>query len=63
MLGATGLSTTEMERARERSFCCGAGGARMWMEEGGDARINDTRFDEAAGTGADTSRSRAPTAS
>ena len=54
VLGATGLSATEMERARERSFCCGAGGARMWMEEGGDARINDTRFAEAAGTGADT---------
>jgi Fe-S oxidoreductase len=54
VLGSTGLSTTEMERARERSFCCGAGGARMWMEEAGDARINDTRFAEAAGTGADT---------
>jgi Fe-S oxidoreductase len=54
VLGATGLSATEMERARERSFCCGAGGARMWMEEDGDARINDTRFAEAAGTGADT---------
>ena len=54
VLGSTGLSTTEMERARERSFCCGAGGARMWMEEDGDARINDTRFAEAAGTGADT---------
>ena len=54
VLGSTGLSTTEMERARERSFCCGAGGARMWMEEGGEARINDTRFAEAAGTGADT---------
>ena len=54
VLGSTGLTTTEMERARERSFCCGAGGARMWMEEAGDARINDTRFAEAAGTGADT---------
>jgi Fe-S oxidoreductase len=54
VLGATGLSATEMERARERSFCCGAGGARMWMEEGGETRINDTRFAEAAGTGADT---------
>jgi Fe-S oxidoreductase len=54
VLGSTGLTTTEMERARERSFCCGAGGARMWMEEDGEARINDTRFAEAAGTGADT---------
>ena len=54
VLGSTGLTTEEMERARERSFCCGAGGARMWMEEDGDARINDTRFAEAAGTGADT---------
>jgi Fe-S oxidoreductase len=54
VLGSTGLTTTEMERARERSFCCGAGGARMWMEEGGETRINDTRFAEAAGTGADT---------
>jgi len=54
VLGSTGLATEEMERARERSFCCGAGGARMWMEEDGDARINDTRFAEAAGTGADT---------
>jgi len=54
VLAGSGLTTEEMERARERSFCCGAGGARMWMEEGGDARINDTRFAEAAQTGADT---------
>ena len=54
VLAGTGLTTEEMGRARERSFCCGAGGARMWMEEGGDARINDTRFAEAAATGADT---------
>jgi Fe-S oxidoreductase len=55
VLGATGLSAIEMARARERSFCCGAGGARMWMEEAdGDARINDTRFAEAEATGAET---------
>jgi Fe-S oxidoreductase len=47
-------SIREMPRNREGSFCCGAGGARMWMEEGGDARINDTRFAEAEATGADT---------
>jgi Fe-S oxidoreductase len=54
VLDATGLYAVEMERARERSFCCGAGGARMWMEEGGEARINDTRFLQAEATGADT---------
>ncbi|MEX0651818.1 MAG: (Fe-S)-binding protein, partial [Actinomycetota bacterium] len=46
-------SLEEMPRNRERSFCCGAGGAKFWMEEGGETRINDTRFAEAATTGAD----------
>jgi Fe-S oxidoreductase len=49
-----GGKVAEMERNKERSFCCGAGGARMWMEEGGDQRINDERFTEAEATGADT---------
>ncbi len=44
----------EMERNQERSFCCGAGGARMWMEEQIGTRINMNRTTEAVGTGADT---------
>ncbi len=48
-----GLETTEMHRHKERAFCCGAGGARMWMEERIGTRINEERTAEAVGTGAD----------
>ena len=44
---------TEMPRNSERSFCCGAGGARMWMEENIGERINVNRTKEAVETGAD----------
>ncbi len=48
-----GAEYVEMERNSERSFCCGAGGARMWMEENLGERINVNRTVEAVGTGAD----------
>ena len=47
-----GLTLAEMERNRERSFCCGAGGGRMWMEEDIGDRINNMRTDQAIATGA-----------
>jgi Fe-S oxidoreductase len=43
-----GLNLLEMERHRAKSFCCGAGGGRMWMEESlGTAKINEARTDQA----------------
>ncbi|OBH50073.1 FeS-binding protein [Mycobacterium sp. E2479] len=54
LIGAAGANLTEMPRHAERSFCCGAGGARMWMEEHIGKRINHERVDEALATGAAT---------
>ena len=51
ILGAIpGLKMVEMERHRVRSFCCGAGGGRMWMEEKIGTRINQLRTDQAVKT-------------
>jgi len=55
-----GASTIEMERCRERSFCCGAGGARMWLEEPQGARINVERTNEVLATGADVVSTACP---
>lgn len=52
LLTATGYEITEMPRNQERSFCCGGGGGRMWMEEKIGTRINLSRVDEAISTGA-----------
>jgi Fe-S oxidoreductase/nitrate reductase gamma subunit len=43
----TGEAVTEMDRHQDRSFCCGAGGGRMWMEESIGQLINVARVEEA----------------
>ena len=53
LLEASGCDITEMPRNQERSFCCGGGGGRMWMEEKIGTRINLNRVDEAISTGVD----------
>ncbi|MDP3500561.1 MAG: (Fe-S)-binding protein [Myxococcales bacterium] len=45
-----GLEVIEMQRSERESFCCGAGGARMWMEEHTGQRINHNRVNEIANT-------------
>ncbi len=50
LLEASGCDIEEMPRNQERSFCCGGGGGRMWMEETLGSRINLNRVDEAIAT-------------
>ena len=53
LIGASGANLVEMPRNKNTGFCCGAGGARMWMEETIGQRINVNRTEEAVGTGAE----------
>jgi Fe-S oxidoreductase len=52
LLESTGIDIVELPRNKERSFCCGAGGGRMWMEEKLGTRINMNRVEEVIATGA-----------
>ena len=52
LIGASGANLVEMPRNKDTGFCCGAGGARMWMEETIGERINVNRTSEALETGA-----------
>ena len=55
-----GLRLVEMGRNQRQSFCCGAGGGRMWMEETLGSRINQNRVQEAVATGAKTIAANCP---
>jgi Fe-S oxidoreductase len=54
------LKVTEMPRTKNKGLCCGAGGARMFMEEKIGARINITRTEEALATGVKTIAAACP---
>lgn len=51
---ATGKKTTEMEKSRESSFCCGGGGGMSFVDEAPDQRVNQQRAQQVIDTGAST---------
>ncbi|HLE78935.1 MAG TPA: (Fe-S)-binding protein, partial [Candidatus Limnocylindrales bacterium] len=55
-----GLELVEMDKNGKNTFCCGAGGGRMWMEETRGTRINASRTDQALSTGAGTVATECP---
>jgi Fe-S oxidoreductase/nitrate reductase gamma subunit len=61
VLGAVpGIELREMEKSGKSTFCCGAGGGRMWMEETRGTRINAERTRQALETGAETVATSCP---
>ena len=60
VLGAAGVSITELEKSGKNTFCCGAGGGRMWMEETRGTRINAERARQVVETGAATVATSCP---
>jgi len=54
LIAATGLDLIEMPRCRENSFCCGAGGGRIWMDDSAlEERPSESRIREAVALGDD----------
>jgi Fe-S oxidoreductase len=61
VLGAIpGIELVEMEASGRQTFCCGAGGGRMWMEETRGTRVNAARTLQVLDTGAPTVATACP---
>jgi Fe-S oxidoreductase len=52
LLRLPGVTTVEMDAHRSRAMCCGAGGARMWMEERVGEKVNHRRLEHVVESGA-----------
>ena len=60
VVAAAGGKVVEMERSGRTSFCCGAGGGRMWLEEKAGERVNVARARQALDTAPDTVATSCP---
>ena len=60
VINSVSSNLIELKRNRNNSFCCGAGGGRMWLEETIGERINNIRADEIIESGAETVASACP---
>ena len=60
VLNVLNSNVKEMQRNRNKSFCCGGGGGRAWMEETIGTRVNQTRVNEALDTGAEVLAAACP---
>jgi len=60
LTSGSGIELVEMDRNKDKGFCCGAGGGRMFLEETEGTKINIDRTEEAIATGAETIASACP---